>query len=900
MAYKNDKLRDLTPLVTTFNPGESPSAPKLEGMIRQADNAIAYLENKLGDLAGEEAFFSTWVNTLARNVGDFSKLNPAVMPNIEVENYQQNLIEGNVEHELDMIPVGEIDDLIENSLDPCIVETQYKNTVEELEAPGDWTIEFFYSENNKKKRGRKLVTHSPSEGGSVVFKRVTSGRGSSLESSSENTIPSLAQAESDGPFVDIQLVDAFTKTYQVTLPQREKMYDRNGEVINFSASNTNSAVGLGSQYELPSFLFGLDGLGIELDDDGGFPKEIPLNLIKLYDWETKREIEGIISLKAAPSSTARRYQFQLQTKQDVILDTVNGKYIVVVPGNPIVDQLQGLIDTVYGNTGIGNDMTRLISHKNLMGLRTTSVNTADRSEYYGPSNIVNNDHSMYFHRNGFTDTDKGAGGNVIRGHVVVGNTVTGQDDNLHENFNLDQDSYSIYFGNINNGPELKYAKTETYTIDHSYGGLPVGIVDAGLMIKGATSDLDPSRKNIFLEGDIRTNGNIVLGKNASDVIFLQGKTYLNDELTFIPRVKAGLIEEEGKVFYSSEEKTLIWHNGNKWLSPWNFSGYSTVIGDGVTSFGKHNGTSIAPFVSALSEVSSGGSIKVLPGTYNFLGNKITVPANVKLEGSGDKTILKGTGLLLEVGGEGTFVDRIRIQDAATGYKTTHANSSLGNVTFENCSLAISFNGNAENFRILENVIFNNCGKNKEYTGTGILRSYETVTKNATAYSGSTVNDWSLKDEVLAEYNVPAGMSIVLDSAESAVGAESFKVTGNGNITCRKLLPVNISVGIAGHLNIKKLGTAGTASVGVICYDKDYVNLGTRNFIMTSESLGTGNLEDEFRKGMMIGTSGYAGLLFPVGTKFVRPVILITNNDGEVLFDSFEIFNLTYSRSSSWS
>jgi hypothetical protein len=902
MTYKSDKIRDLTPLVTSFVPGESPTAEKLQGMIRQADSAIAYLENKIGDLAGEEGVYNTWVATLARNIGDFSKLNPSIIPNYEVLLYQQPLVAGKVEHELDMIPVGELDDLIESTLDSCVAISQWKTNVSQLEKPGDWTIEFSYIEDGKTKRSRKLVTHSPSEGGSIVFKRVTSGRGSSLELSSENTIPSIAQAESDGPFIELEIIDSFAKTYLVNLPVRTKMYDKKGDIVNFSASNSASAVGMNSQYELPQWFFGFDGLGLDADDTSGFPKFIPLNLITLYDWDTKKEVEGIISLQASPTPSSRKYQFVLQTKQDIILNTATGRYILAVAGNSITNQLKALTDAVYNNTGIGNDMMRILSHKNFLDLRTSSSDFTNRSSFYGPSNINNNDHSMYFHRNGFTANDKGAGGNVIRGDVVVGSSITGANDEIHENFNVDADSFSLYFGNLDKGPLLKYAKQVTYTIDHSYGTLPLGMVDAGLFIQGAQSDLNPTRKNIFLEGDIRTKGNIVLGFNNSDVIFVQGKMYINDEITMIPRSTTGIVGEEGKFLYSSDEKALVTFNGSKWLTPWNYSGFSVTVGDGVTSFGKYNGQTISVFNSALADVASGGIIKVLPGNYNFLGNKLNIPNDVTIEGSGHLTVFSGTGIVFENAGTNTLIKNIKIQNATIGIRANLDNLTISNVILSNCGTAIQVTQTGTNLKVLENVIFQNCSKTIDYPNNLLIPSFQTVMKSAINYNATTVNDWNNKDEILKDYIVSSGTAVItLDTAiDGAIGKGAFSVSGNGNIVSKKLMPVNVNVGIGGHINIRRVGTTGTVSVGVICFGADYNNLGTRYFIASSQDLNNGTIESSFYKNMMIGTSGYTGLMFPVGTRFIQPIIVITGNDGGIQFDSFEIENMSYARVAAWS
>lgn len=902
MTYKSDKIRDLTPLVTSFTPGESPSAEKLQGMIRQADAAIEYLENKIGDLAGEEGFYNTWIATLARNMGSFADMNPIVSPNYEELEYEQNLVSGKVEHELDLVPVGPLNDLIAATLDSSVVISQWKSSVEELESPGDWTIVSSYIENGKTKRGRKLVTHAPSEGGSIIFKKATSGRGSSFEECSENTIPNFAQAENGGPFIEIELVDSFTKTYLVTLPQRTKTYDKTGSIIDFTASNSRSSVGLNSQYQLPSFFFGADGLDLETDDGDGFPKEIPLNLIKLYDWDLQKEVEGVISLKASATPSLRKYQFTLQTKQDVILNIATGKYLITVGGNPITKQIKALSDVVFGNTGDGNDMVRLISHKNMLGLRTGSSDISNRSSYYGPSNINNNDHSMYFHRNGFTNTDKGAGGNVIRGHVVVGSTTTGSDDAIHENYNVTSDSYSLTFGNILNGPSLKYGKTITHTIDHSYGGLPLGVVDCGLLLTGATSDLNPSRKNIFIDGDIRTSGNTILGGASSDVIFMQGKVYVNDELTLIPRSVVGITGEEGKLVYSSTQKALLVHNGSSWISPWDYTGYTTTIGDGVTSYGKYNGQSVTPFQSALADVASGGVIKVLPGTYNFLGNKITIPGNVTIEGSGERTVISGTGTVFESSGVNAGIKNLSIENATIAIKPNSDSFFIGNIKFSNCQSAIQPTALATNLKILENVSYLNCTKTLDYANTAIIPSFQTVMKSALTYSERTVNDWALKEEVLKEFLVSSGTAVVTydSTLESSIGIGAFRVNGTGVIVSKKYMPVNPNVGVGGHINIKRLGASGNVYVGVICLDSSLNNLGTRYFIMDNVSLGVNSMEDSFYKGMMVGFSGYTGWLFPAGTKFVQPVINVTLNPSGIAFDSFEIINMTYARVGTWS
>ncbi|MDD3412420.1 MAG: hypothetical protein PHY47_00305 [Lachnospiraceae bacterium] len=898
MAIKDNKLKDLTPLNVDFLAGESPTSEKLEGMMTQVQKGLEYIENMFGDAFGEEEKFNTWMSTLARDLGDRSEINPLIIPNQVITYYQQNLTPGKVEHELDFLPVGDFASLISTSLDASILPGQYKASIELLEKPGDWTIGAGNIIDGKLVRSRKLVTHSPAEGNSIVFSEVTTGKGSSTISSLENVIPNIAQAKYGGPFLNITLADAVTNTYIVNLPLRTKMFDEAGDITDYSASNTKHNAGINSQHELPPYFFDSTGLALNEDDpDNGGGKVIPLNLIKIYNWDTKKEIEGIVRVKASPIPEARRYQFMLQLRIDVLLNS-SGRYLLVVPGNTITNQLKGLSEEVFNNRSDSASMARLIKHKDLIGLRTSTLDVSNRSKYYGPSNIDANDHSQYLHRNGFTDADKGAGGNILRGNLVIGNKDLGSSDTIHEHFNVNTDSFKLHFGNVAKGPALSFDKIFTHNIDHSYGGLPLSWSDTALLLEGAVSDSNPAKKNIVLDGEVRTTGSVILGKLASDTIYMQGKLYINDEVTLIPRAKAGITGEAGKMIYDSSEKTILVHNGTSWTSSANQVGYSAVIGDGVTTFGKYNGTNITPFNAAIAEVTStGGTIKILPGNYNLLTNTIQVPANVRLEGSGIKTILTGTGNTVETIGANASIQNLSIKNASTGLLVSESGTSVRDVIFSDCTKAIDITSAATGLQILEGVIYDNCTETTDFSGTSSILTNENVTKNATAYAfGSTVNDWSIKEELLKEY-IPTSGNIVITldkAAEGAIGLGAFKVTGTGTFICKKMLPVNPNVGLGGHINIRRLGTIASVSVGVNCYGADYTNLGTRNFLLSNAGIGNATMDLSFTKRIMtgIGTDTYS---FPAGTRFIQPIITIVSNNSGILFDSFEIMNLGYAR-----
>ena len=901
MAIKDNKLKDLTPLNVDFLPGESPTSEKLEGMMNQVQVGLEYLENAFGDAFGEEEKFNTWMSTLARDIGDRSEINPLIVPNQTIQNYSQNLIAGLVEHELDLLPVGDLSTLILTSLDSCVVPNQYKSSPALLERPGDWTIGNGTMVNGTQIRARKLVTHSPSQGGSIIFNEVTSGKGSATFSSLENVIPNIAQAKDNGPFLDITVADAITNTYLVTLPLRTKMFDQAGEIVDFSASNRAPGVGLNSQYELPPYFFGNDGFALDQDDpEEGFGKVIPLNLIKIYDWSSKKQIDGIIKIKASPVPEARKYQFLLQLKIDVILNSA-AQYVLVVPGNTITNQLKGLADSLFNNTGDGASMARLFEHKSLIGLRTSTTDSSNRSKYYGTSNIDANDHSQYLHRDGFTDTDKGAGGNVLRGDLLIGSKLLGPSDLQHEHYNLLDDSFKVRFGDNFAGGSLGYDKVFTHLIDHSYGGLPLSWSDNALLLEGSISDADPTKKNVVIDGDLRTTGNVILGKLASDVIFMQGRVVVNDELTLAPHTKAGITGEAGKIIYDPNEKALLVHNGVNWSSPANQAGYTVVIGDGIKTFGKYNGQNIVPFQDAVADViaQGGGIIKVLDGTYNFLTNKLTISSpDIAIEGSSPLTYIKGTLTPIEFVGNNLSLSHVVLEGTMIGIDVSGSYCQIHNVQFKNCDIPAQFGADAMGSCLGSGVTYVNCAKSAQTVPGSKAKELVRFSAGFFPPHGNGLFDWSHKEGIVREMQASggAGMTFV-PTAESAVGAGSFAITGTGYIRSNKFLPISPYLGLGGHICINTTTTA-TVSVGVDIYDGSYNLIGNNYFIANGQVLNTNPLVGNFYKGMMVnGVSGVAQ--FPAAARFVKPVIFIANNAGTIKWDLFDIITLNYARASVW-
>lgn len=891
---KNNKLKDLTPLSVNFIPGESPTADKLKGMMSQIETSLAYLENLIGDAYGEDGHFNTWLSSLARDIGNRNELNPLITPRQFIEEYKQHLVAGRVEHELDLLPTGDGTQIILASMDDSIVLGQRKDSVNELLIPGDWCIPSGYIANGEHRRKKVLYTHTPSSGGYVIFKKMTTGHGSSTQESSDNVIPTVAQAKDGGPFSSVEILDSLTNMYVVTLPKKMKMEDMQGQTIDYSASQLTGMVGTDLlTYELPPVFFDPDGLDLLTDADGGGSKDIPVGLIELYDWETRKRVEGVISIKTSPVAESRRIQFIIQFKPDVRLNILSGKYMVVVPGNTITQQLKALSSAIYSNARDGLDLMKMISHKSLLDLRTTS-NSQNRSNYYGPSNIHNNDHSMYLHRNGFDINDKGAGANVFRGDLVIGNTTLGDDDNIPEHFNTLGDSKKIYFGDTIKGAKIGYIKSVSHEIEHIKGNLPKVWTDNALVIEGSVSDINPLMKNIVLLGDVRTTGNVVLGSSKTDTVFIQGRLYVNDELTLIPIAKELVTGEEGKMIYDPNEKALVYHNGVSFISPWKTNGVSVVIGDGAQSFGKYNGTNNAPFVSAIAELNGQpGIIKVLNGSYNLQYNELNIPSNVQIIGSGINTIINASGDAVVLN-DNSSIENLQIISTGFAIKMIGTNSFADNLKIQSGKAAFSIAGG--NNRIGQNVLVLSAKKivssTVSNTSSDMLKS--TVGMLLPYSSGSL--DWTNKAELIKEFSVDSGMTLAFNvSAASGFGpAGLLEITGSGRLYTDKMLAISPGQGVGAQVMIRSSTGAATVNIGMDCFDQNGNLLESKWFIAAAAALTTANIEQTFTSAVISLTSG-----LHAKARFIRPCILLISNTGIVQVDNFNFWQLGYARAATW-
>jgi len=532
----NDKLKDLTPVNVTFSSGERPTDTKLEGMMNQVQTGLQTLEGVIGDAFGESLQVeNVWTSNVVRDIGNRDIISPVLMPNIFINNYVQDLVLGENEFELDLIPVGAGASIIVSSTDSAIIPSQFKTTVVGLETEGDWTILPGKIENSIIKNSRKLVTHSASSGGAITLAQVTSGRGSAYVDAGLNVMPSAAQAENGGPFCDVVLNDALNNIYTFTLPFENRVTNELYESSGSSISNTKINIGSGQQLKLPEYIFKNTGLDMGANDPvSGQGKFFPKNMIRIYSWQDKKIVDGLLSIQASNVPANRRHEIVCQFRADISIDVSSGQYIVVTSGVQLSDMVGALQREMFYHTHSGDDMIRSLSHSDLIGLRTGS-DTVNRSRYYGPSNIPKNDHSMYFHRDGYKGTDIGGGGNVIRGDIVVGSIDLGIDTE-HEHYNLNNDSYSIYFGDTTtDSSSIYFDKARTHNIPSGFGDIASSYSDNALVIKGSIDDTTSLVRTVYLEGNLRVENDAVLGTDVDDTVIITGNIHAKD-LTITPSI----------------------------------------------------------------------------------------------------------------------------------------------------------------------------------------------------------------------------------------------------------------------------------------------------------------------------------------------------------------------------
>ena len=889
----SDKLRELTPVSIDFYSGERPTDEKLEGMMTQVDTAFDQLEDALGDLFGDTESGALWTTNIGRDLGDRSKLNPVVQPDILVSNYVQQLTAGSCEHELDLIPLGTGSAMLVTSSDSSVTVTagNYKASEQLLLEPGDWTIRPGKVENNQIKNSRKLVTHSPSSGGTITFAQCTSGKGSTYHNSKHNVIPSLAQAAFGGPYLNVVLSNPASNIYTITLPLHNQVFDSTNSSATPSASNTKASVASGVQHELPSYFFDADGLNLLADAPGGGPKNIPLNSMQIWDWDEKKMIAGIEQLACSSNLATRKIQFTVQFAPDISLNTVTGKYLLSTSGTTVYAMLGAIQRELIFHKHDGDDLGRQLKHTALMGLRTGNTDVANRSAWYGASNIDNNDHPMYLHRDGFVNTDVGAGGNVMRGDLVVGSKTTGIASE-HENYNLTGDSYAVAFGKNADGGKVYFNKARTHNLPEGRGNIAQNYTGTATLIEGAKNDLSPTIKTTSVDGNLRVSKDTVLGTSKDDDVLVSGDLYVHQSATLTPKsdIEIALIAgEEGKMVYSTIQKGPVYWNGSAWISVAS-TGYSAIVGDGITSYGRFNGNTDTAIQSAIAAVEAlgGGRILILRGTYAFGVNSITLTTRVSLEGEGSLSLITSTGTAIKLasGSVSCAVKSLRITGATIGVEVQGSGHFLNDIDASSCTDAWIQRAGAAN---------NNFGviRSASFTNESTVTTNTQLSRIAVGYLNGpfTLNPVD-KQGALAQFKKTSGVGTLSyeASTDSAIGFGRYAITGTGVWVIDAYMPVDPAVGVGGNISHKASVGGGSITVGVYGYNSSLTLLGTNGGFITNAATSTTTWAMKYNFARLEGT---AANTLKVGTRFVRIYIEVTSNPGTIYVDSLNVTPMNF-------
>lgn len=891
MTDTTDKLRELTPVSIDFVSGERPTDEKLEGMMTQVDDAFDQVENIMGDLFGDTGMNTLWTTNLGRDLGDRSKLNPVVMPDVLVSNYVQQLTLGRTAHELDLIPIGSGAAIIVSSTDASLVPSQYKANGSLMNTVGDWTLPAGRSEGGLVKNARRLITFAPSAGGTVTFAQMTSGEGSTYSGSRLNVIPSVAQATAGGPFLNVVLSDSVNNIYTITLPLHNKEYNFVNDSADTSISNTVASLGTGSQAELPSYFFSTSGLNLLDDATAGGPKTIPLNSIQIWDWDQKKALEGIEELLCSPNPSARKYQFTVKLRPDVVLNTASGRYMISTSGTSVYEMLGALQRQLIFHKHSGDDMVRTLTHSDIAQLRTTSTNPGNRSSWYGNSNIRENDHSMYLHRNGFTNSDTGAGGNVMRGPIVVGSQSTGLSTD-HENYNLDSDSHAVTFGKITGGGAIRFKKVKAYTFSREAGDIDQSNSDNALVITGSASDFGPDIRTI-VEGHLIVEGNTVFGGTAGNDTLFNGDVYVDQSLTLSPKTStqiSAITAEPGKIVYSSTENAPVYYNGTSWVNG-TTGGATAVVGDGVVSFGKFNGNTHVAIQAAITEVSSkgGGKVLIQNGTYNFSSNTVVIPTKVQVEGVGGATVINATGTAFQIQSTavGAALIRMVVNGAAIGVEIFGNNSYIGGFSAATCANAWVQRASAHS----------NSFERVKYTSylneSTATTNFKTTTSAVGYLNGPYLIDPVNKAQALADFKKTSGSGTLayLATTDSAMGFGCFSITGTGTWVIDAYMPINPNIGIGGNVSHKASANGGALTVGVQCFDSSLTALGSNGGFLTNSAASTTAWDLKYNFARTEASSGANNL--KVGTRFVKIYIDVTANPGTIYLDSLNVAPMNF-------
>lgn len=353
---------------------------------------------------------SLYFNSVAAAIGDLSKVALEEPFGLQFEEYTETFsTSGNKDYVLDLIPdAGTIGQTV---IDAPDYTWTYRTSLDDLSADGDFTI-----------TGRVLTFYkAPASGFSIIYNGTYPDITGSTTGFTPNVYPSPKLIQ-EGHISRPTLSILPSGKYKVVI----EPYTFNSDLKQF-----------GAPLEL-NF-----GPLIQPYVDSSATTDLPAELASVWVLND----EGYFSkLDVRSINLVNSVEFQFES--DESLDPQTDTVVIALSNVTIADTIKDIYTLLREHTHDKTSASTPISHDRLINL----IPISDNAEIvYGGSNIPNNDHPQYFHREGYRASDPGTYDNAILGDLLIGSI---DSSSLYNN--VDADSNRLTFGSISQGISLSY------------------------------------------------------------------------------------------------------------------------------------------------------------------------------------------------------------------------------------------------------------------------------------------------------------------------------------------------------------------------------------------------------------------------------------------------------------
>lgn len=324
----SDKLKELTPILVSFEQGESPTPSKLESSFEQISNAMDIIERAIGDLwnqssisAGPLDLNPDYIANLSRVIGNMSKINPKSLGGNSLSVVAEAVPDDRKLFALDHAP----DDPANPSAITFTNGTGVFDTLVASLADVDAAGEYFIEANGLVHTfTRTGATHTVSYDYTTVADSYSGATYNVMPTPSQTTRCTVTEITPGSQ-------------YQVTLP-----VDTDSGSLNYN-----------QQLTIPG---SLDAL---LDDD-----EIPAGFLYLWDNTTNSIVEGLTFKKIGAPGTSLA-SFNVEGAIDDSISEPN-KYSAITVGTQVSSLLEAIRVYMYSHDHSDN-AAEFIDHANLIG-----------------------------------------------------------------------------------------------------------------------------------------------------------------------------------------------------------------------------------------------------------------------------------------------------------------------------------------------------------------------------------------------------------------------------------------------------------------------------------------------------------------------------------------------------